>query len=740
MRAPLAKQLLLLGLAASLWSVAGEPSLLMWLAAYGAGWILFELPWSRRTLAAAKPNTLVLLAVALAAPGVAFAYRSHAELAQREGVFGSDARLRDRLRLDAMPAIAPPLWAADRPQTWFVAAPDAPAVTLRAAGVRALEAESLGGGLFRIDYDPRRDGVPKPPAGSETLRVQLHADGRSVEREMYWARPLAHPRWFCVASDRSRAAAVSEETDELFVLDRTGVTRRAVVGDGPADCAFTDPKSIAIAYRHQRTLEIRDAGTGEAIHRLELPATQSRVTMSPSGSLLAVALGGAKPELAIVHLSDRMLTARVPLRHSADWLRFGADDETLVVAMRASAELVEVRGDGRAYREGRSHALGRPAVTLARTRGGSQLWAATTDRRAAGHAQLGNHFVQDQLLCLDSASFRLTERRLTAERSERQSKPGDFDRGISPMGVHEARDGSLWVTFAGSDELWRLRLDQSPPDHIDLVDAGLHAPHGIAELADGTLLVSSPVAGAFGVIAPGARTPKVVRVTPDDDWLLRHDRAALARRVGERGFYESTRSGISCQSCHMHADSDDAAYNLGDRQLLPTLTVRGLAGTAPYLRDGSYARLRDLDDVAQRLYRGYLRNQAARGETLEAFVRALPRRGNLRPRDIAAERRGYAAFRKAQCDRCHAPPAFTNLAQLPQRLLFPERAGTLEHEEWLDTPALLSAAATPPYLNDGRAQTLDAVLVEHNPNNRHGDVQRLNAAERHDLVTFLSSL
>jgi cytochrome c peroxidase len=193
----------------------------------------------------------------------------------------------------------------------------------------------------------------------------------------------------------------------------------------------------------------------------------------------------------------------------------------------------------------------------------------------------------------------------------------------------------------------------------------------------------------------------------------------------------------------VHADADDAAYNLGDHRLLPTLSVRGLADTAPYLRDGSYPRLRDLDDVAQRLYRGYRRNQAARGETIEAFVRSLPRRENPRladEREREAERRGVAAFYKAQCDACHRPPAFTNLAQLPLRFLFPDQAAQLGSEEVLDTPSLLSVAASAPYLNDGSAATLEDVLVARNAQNRHGDVRSLSHSERRDLIAFLRSL
>jgi hypothetical protein len=734
------RQLLLVGLASSLWSVAGVPTFMALASAYLVGWVACELPPIRKLLRDARPLALLLLAAALAAPGIAFGYRARTDLLQREGLLGAATRLQDRLRARSLPAIAPPLLATDRPQAWFVATDGAHAVTLLAEGVQPLQADALGHGLFRVDYDPRRDGVPS--ARGERVQVTLKSDGQTFDRALELVRPLPHPRWFCVASDRSRAVALSEETDELFVLRSSGLEKRLPVGDGPVDCAFIDEEHVAVTHRNERRLRVFDLNAGRETGALDLGVRQGRLARSPSGALLAVVLAGEKPELALVRLPELTIASRVSLGRAADWLAFGATDDTLFAATRADAAMHRLRANAGTFSEDAKLELGRPVVTLGRSSDGSQLWVATTDLHAAGHQQLGNHFVQDQVLTLDAAQMVVISRRLTAERSDRQTKPGDVDRGVSPLGLHEGRDGSLWIAFAGTDEVWQLTANATPR-RIDLGEAELFAPHGVAELGDGSVIVSSPVSGAFGVLAPNAAAPQIVRVTPDDAWLLEHDRGLLARRVGERGFYEATRSGISCQSCHMHADSDDAAYNLGDHRLLPTLSVRGLADTAPYLRDGSYPRLRDLDDVAQTLYRGYLRNQAARGETLEAFVRSLPRRDNPHfgdERDRSAEQRGLAAFYKAQCDVCHRPPAFTDLAQLPLRFLFPDQAAQLKSEEILDTPSLLSVAASAPYLNDGRAKTLDDVLVAQNSHNRHGDVQSLTDSERRDLIAFLRSL
>src|SRR6185503_17869283 len=119
------------------------------------------------------------------------------------------------------------------------------------------------------------------------------------------------------------------------------------------------------------------------------------------------------------------------------------------------------RADGRLV-------LGAPAVTLARIGDGARIVVATTDWRPGGGGNLGNHFVQDQLLFVDVRAMRVVEQRLTARRTERQMRAGDVDRGCSPMGIAEAGDGSLLVAFAGSDEVWGLPRGSIPPRIVSL--------------------------------------------------------------------------------------------------------------------------------------------------------------------------------------------------------------------------------------------------------------------------------
>jgi hypothetical protein len=733
------RQLLCVSLGLAGWSAFGRPDLLSLLVAYLAALLVWEMPWLRRSLAALRTQQVLLVALALSVPALAWGYRVRARIADREGLVGWTARLSDRLRLESTPSIAPPLISADRPQVFFVQAPGAERVEVQfGPGVRALPAAPLGAGLFRVQYDPRRDGAPRPGDGNLVAGITL--DGRRFERELRAVTPLVHPRWFCVSPDAALAATVSEETDELIVIGPGRSLRRLPVGDGPVDCAFLDDVTVAVSQRFDGRLSLLDLGQGRAPRTLALGPQLGRLALSPERTRLVVARDGPEPELVVIGWPELDVRAHLRLTAAADLLAFGPDRDTLLVSSRADASVRRFERSGDTYQQRARLQLGRPAVSLARARDGSRVWIATTDFRPDASAQLGNHFVQDQVLTLRVADLSVIEQRLTARRSPRQSKAGDVDQGGSPLGMRELRDGRLAIAFAGTDELWRV-AGSARIDQLDLGASGLSTPHDVAELADGTLLVSSPVAGAIGWLAPNA-APELLRLAPDDAALLKRNPAALARRLGERDFYESTRAGISCQSCHSHADSDQASYNLGDHRLVPTLTVRGLLGTAPYLRDGSYPRIRDLHEVALGRYRGYLRDQAGRRQTLEAFVESLPRATSFaqESRDTATWRHGYAAFRKAHCERCHAPPAFTNLAQLPMLALFPAAAASRATGEMLDVPSLLSISASAPYLNDGRARTLREVIGARNERNLHGDVRALSESEQRELLGFLSCL
>ncbi len=745
---------MVIALALSLWCLHPVPAAWALVAAYGLGWLgmnaLVALRPELAELSLSRPQAIALFALLLVPP-VTVLVRHGSELLTEESLVGFGENVRDHLRLERTPAIAPPVVVTDEPQTFYVYAPDARQVEVRLGPTAKMRAAvELGAGLFRLDYDPQKDGEPQ--AGEGATQAILRVDGKSVERTLTVVRPRAHPRWLRPSPDRKLACTVSEETDALLVVSSDGDALRTHVGDGPTDCAFVTSGEVAVVHQFDDSLWLVDAKSGSVLQKSRVGDFAARLAVSPSGRRLAIALDGVRRGVVSVAVPSLRVEAFSPLEVSPDWIAFGADDDTLVVSSRRPAELLRLRGkDGRYRIGGAPLVLGYPAVTVARVPGGKQLLVATTDYRPEGGPNPGNHFIQDQILTVDVDAFRVVRQWLTARRSARQSHPGDVDEGVSPMGLDAEADGSLAIAFAGTDEVWQVRAGEPTPRVYPLDELPLASPHGIVRFADGNLLVSSPPDGTLGVLGPGGQLRTLVRLAPDDDTLLRSDPDALERRMGEHDFYESTRSGVSCQSCHLHAGSDGALHDLGEHRLSPTSTVRGVAGTAPYLRDASYPRVRDLDELSRTLYRGFLRAAPGRAETLEAYVDGLPRLPSpLRPadRDLARERAGVRAFVKARCATCHAFPAFTNLGQHPLASIFPDRAdahapdraGARAPDDVIDTPSLLSVRWAAPYLNDGRAPTLRSVIEAWNPTNHHGDTAHLTARERDDLLYFLESL
>lgn len=744
MRVP--RQWILIGAALALWSIRPEPALWALVLAYGVAWLginaiaVLRPRWLDLELG--RPQLAIAAVLVFAAPAVALV-RAADDIVLAESLLGVEENVADRIRLEATPSIAPPIVHTDHPQTFYVHAPGGSRVRVRLGPRGAtLDAVSLGEGLFRADYDPRRHGAPH--AGEGEVAATIDVDGDRATRTMRVIRPLAHPRWLRPSRDRRLAATVSEETDELAIVSERGLLLRAPTGDAPTDCAFVGDGRVAVSHRFDPSTWILDARSGRAVAKVRLDRFQTRMAVAPEATKLAVAVDGRRRGVFVVALPSLAVEAFVSVDAAPDWIAFGEDDATIVVSSRRPAALHRLRArHGRWSIDAAPLLLGRPPSTMARAERGARVIVATTDLREDGEPHLGNHFVQDQLVTVDVAEWRVRAQHLTARRSPRQGSPGDVDRGVSPIGIDALDDGTVAVAFAGTDELWTIDPDRVEPRALALDEHPLAAPHGVAMLAEGALAVASPSNGTIAIVRGDGTIAALARLAPDDDALLARSEHALMRRLGERGFYESTRAGVSCQSCHMHGDTDGAMHAIGERRLAPALTTRGVAGTAPYLRDGSFPRLRDLDDLSSTLYRGFRRRVPSRGLVLEAYVASLARTPSVLSadeRDDARERRGVAAFVRARCPTCHTFPAFTNLGQHPLAVLFPDRAGDLARDAVLDTPSLLSVAAHPRYLSDGRARTLRSVIEDHNRAGRHGHTEALSPREVDDLVFFLESL
>jgi mono/diheme cytochrome c family protein len=128
-------------------------------------------------------------------------------------------------------------------------------------------------------------------------------------------------------------------------------------------------------------------------------------------------------------------------------------------------------------------------------------------------------------------------------------------------------------------------------------------------------------------------------------------------------------------------------------------------------------------------------------EGLDAYLQSLrpvPSPQRVKGRLSPSAQRGAEVFSRGDtgCATCHPGPRFTDLKSYD--------VGTLgrydKPTDRFDTPTLVELWRTAPYLHDGSAATLRAVLTTANPRDQHGRTSQLTAAELGDLEAYLLSL
>ena len=113
----------------------------------------------------------------------------------------------------------------------------------------------------------------------------------------------------------------------------------------------------------------------------------------------------------------------------------------------------------------------------------------------------------------------------------------------------------------------------------------------------------------------------------------------------------------------------------------------------------------------------------------------------------AAQRRGKAIFERThdnvgneltplqKCSSCHSGPYFTNREKMS--------VGTgseLDTHSIFDVPHLNNIYESPPYLHDGRAETLEEIWTVFNPDDEHGVTNDMTKDQLNDLIEYLKTL
>ena len=98
-------------------------------------------------------------------------------------------------------------------------------------------------------------------------------------------------------------------------------------------------------------------------------------------------------------------------------------------------------------------------------------------------------------------------------------------------------------------------------------------------------------------------------------------------------------------------------------------------------------------------------------------------------------KRGRKVFETAGCASCHTGELYTDMERHDLGI-----GKWLDEGQSFDTPTLIEAWRTGPYLYDGRAATIEDMLKKHNLDDKHGQTADLTDKQIKDLAVFVLSL
>ena len=361
--------------------------------------------------------------------------------------------------------------------------------------------------------------------------------------------------------------------------------------------------------------------------------------------------------------------------------------------------------------------------------------------------------------------------RLTGEKSgTRMRVPMDSLLGArvtaNPWDCDISADGKrLGVVFAGTNDMYLCRI--LPDDYAEL------------EYEKGMRLGSNPRAFRFSpddqamLIYNALDFEIVVLQVPDGTEIAR---VAVTKNplseellLGKKLFYTalqpmSSRSWISCASCHPDGDADGRTWQQPEG-LRNTQPLAGLSWTHPVHWSADRDEVQDFEHTIQGLL---MQGQGLMRKPLPESL-GEPFSGRSKPLDALAAytnfhkyslspfaknglsesaQRGQKLFfsSETKCATCHSGPMCTDSQPRAVADIVRHDVGTGKDdpsermEPKYDTPTLLGLYRSAPYLHHGKAATLKEILTTSNSRDEHGVTSHLTESQIEDMVEFLRSL
>lgn len=541
----------------------------------------------------------------------------------------------------------------------------------------------------------------------------------------------------------SAPIAISSDDQRVYVVntDAGSVTAIDTATDAPLWelLVGAEPRSIALDPRGPRayvtrfadaTTSVIDLTAGTELATLETGRRPYGVVASPDGRRLFVAESAADA-IAIFDTDTLERLGEVPVETNPRGLAVSRDGTRLyvthflsgrvsVIDVGASA-VIEVVSTG-----GESNA----AQFVAIAPDGEQAYVPHIRSRVSNPNLQFDTTIAPLVSVIDLATNTLRRAELLGLDA--------IDRPVNmPFAVAFSPDGRLlYAVNSGSNDLSIVDLETAlNAGHVEVGDN----PRGIVLTSDGqrayvlnslsedvsvldleTLTELRRIAVAASLLPPQVRRGKIL--------FFSSDRPELARDQW-----------VSCASCHLEGEHDGRTWPFADGPR-NTPVILGLADSAPFHWSGDRVDLFDFQDTIIDVQggTGISDEELAQLAAFLDFASFPPSPERLSDGTLsAAAEQGRQIFEAAGCGACHSGAAFTDAslhdvgtATDPRETRGPE----------FDTPSLLGLHDSAPYLHDGRAGTLRAVVTSSNAGDRHGSTSMLTEDEVDALVAYLRSL
>ncbi len=590
---------------------------------------------------------------------------------------------------------------------------------------------------------------------------------------------------------RGEVWLVNPDHGEVAVLDADalGVLAEIEVGPAPSALAIDGSGQVWVVTQGDDALHRIDAATRTVIERIELgygsrpvslvfdPAGQAYVALAGRGSVRRLAASGQMlGEIALgADIEAMTMRADGSALFVSRLVSHGEAGTVWRIALPAfaTADVIALPLDTTSPDSGTA-ARGLPNYigALALAEDGINLWyGGKKDNMLRGL------FREGQPLTFETSLRSLLGRIDTGAAVESTAARMDLDNAgrvsallLAPGSSHlfAAQDGNARV----------LVLDPWNRAQLAQLDVGA-APRGLAfDAQAGRLWVQNVLSRSVSVFDVAGHLQNGAGPIPLLAEIVSATHEPLPAQVllGKRVFHDATdpRMGqdgyFSCAACHLDGRGDGRVWDftqLGEG-LRNTTSLRGSAamGRGRVHWTGNFDEIQDFEVPIRNLFGGlgFMTNAdyfasgrnhplgppkagfSAELDALAAYVASLDQDdrsafrqadGSLTPDGVA----GRQLFEQLACHRCHAGPAFTDSPQGYRHDVgtLTEASGQRLGEELiaLDTPTLRGLSGSAPYLHDGSAPDLEAVLLDRNLDGAHGDVATLQASERSQLIAFL---